>query len=86
MSTFTNRYSLAGNVIAGVESDSERPVAYIVSNSHSPNLQNIADYLQRFNGQTIRLTIEHDVMFDVCTCLPGQPPHEPGCQLWTAEF
>jgi len=18
-----------------------------------------------------------------CTCLPGQPPHEPGCQLWT---
>lgn len=58
---FTNRYSLAGKVIAGIATDTEQPIAWIVSDAHSPNLQNIAEYLQRFNGRNVRITLEHDV-------------------------
>jgi hypothetical protein len=32
------------------------------------------------------IAAKRDAMTRVCTCLPGQAPHEPGCQLWVAEF
>lgn len=63
--TFTNRYGMSGKVIAGVEADSTRPVAYVVSDdTSSVSLQNIAEWLRRFNGKNVRLTLEYDVERD----------------------
>ena len=63
MTTFTNRYGMAGKIIAGIEADSTRPVAYIVRDDDTSDvaLQNLAEYLRRFNGKHVRITIEHDV-------------------------
>lgn len=53
-----NLDSLVGKCIAGKAADTGENVAWIVSEGHSPNLQEVARLLARYNGKQVRLTIE----------------------------